>query len=108
MDYYDLQRTTVAVVTASVVYALYRRYNRPSVKDIPGPPSPSWVYGRLGDLLAPLFVLLTTIFEDMNGIGTSRMPVSLKSISWRTMEPWLVGMAHLGYIFTWDRGQARC
>ena len=58
MDYYDLQQTVAAVATASVIYALYRRYDRPSLRDIPGPPNPSWVYGKLGDLM-PVFVLFT-------------------------------------------------
>ena len=99
MDYYDLQQTIAAVATASAIYALYRRYNRPSLKDIPGPPNPSWVYGKLGDLM-PVFVLFTAILKDTNGIGRKGGPVSLKSTSWRTMEPWLVGTAHLGYAFT--------
>jgi hypothetical protein len=45
MDCHNLQQTAAAVAAVSVVYALYRRYNRPSLKDIPGPPSPSWVFG---------------------------------------------------------------
>jgi hypothetical protein len=61
MDYYDLQQTAVAVATASVIYALYRRYNRPSIKDIPGPPNPSWVHGRLEDLSLTFIVLLIAI-----------------------------------------------
>jgi len=60
MDYHDLRQVASAVVTASVIYALYRRYNRPSVKDIPGPPNPSWVHGRLGDLV-PLSIQLIAI-----------------------------------------------
>jgi hypothetical protein len=103
MNYYDLQQTVAAVATASVIYVLYRRYNRPSLKDIPGPPNPSWVCGKLEDLFAPLFTLLNAILKATNGIGGTRRPVSLKSISWRTTELWLAGMAHLGYASTWDR-----
>jgi hypothetical protein len=102
MNYYDLQQTVAAVATASVIYVLYRRYNRPSLKDIPRPPNPSWVYGKLGDLV-PVFVLLfIAILKDTNGTGRKGGPVPLKSTFWRTMEPWLVGMAPLGYAFTWS------
>jgi hypothetical protein len=100
MDYYDLQQTVAAVATASVIYALYRRYNRPSLKDIPRPPNPSWVYGKLRYLLVPVFVSLNAILKGTNGIGRKRRPVPLKGTSWRTMELWFVGMAHLGYAFT--------
>ena len=99
MAYYDLQQTVAAVATASVIYALYRRYNRPSLRDIPGPPNPSWIYGKLGDLV-PVFVSLIAILKGTNGIGRKRRAVPSKSTSWRTMEPWLVGMAPLGYAFT--------
>jgi hypothetical protein len=108
MEYFDLQQIVVAVATAAVVYALYRRYNRPSIRDIPGPPNPSWVHGKLGDLLVPLFVLLIVISKDIYGIGRTRRQVPLKSTSWRTTELWLVGMVHLGYVFTRDRGSVKC
>jgi hypothetical protein len=99
MDYYT-QQTVVAVTTASVIYALYRRYNRPSIRDIPGPPNPSWACGRLEDLLSPLFVLLIAILKDISGTGRASRPVLLKRASWKTMDPWLVGMARLGYVST--------
>ena len=81
MDHYDLQKTAVAVATASVIYVLCRRYSRPSIKDIPGPPNPSWVYGRLEHLLVPLFVPLIAIMKGMNGVGINRMSASLKNTS---------------------------
>jgi len=68
MGYHDLWQAASAVVAASVVYALYRGYNRPSVKDIPGPPNPSWVHGRIGGLV-PSSTLLITILKDTGGIG---------------------------------------
>ena len=46
MDSYNIQQTAAAVATVSVIYALYRRYNRPSLRDIPGPPRLSWFYGN--------------------------------------------------------------
>jgi hypothetical protein len=103
----DLRQTAAAVATASVIYALYQRYNRPSVRDIPGPPNPSWVHGRLGDLLVPLFILIIAILKDINGIGRTGRSVPLKRTSWGTMEPWLVGMGHLGHAFVCDRGLVR-
>ena len=68
MDYYDLRQAALAAATASVIYALYQRYNRPSVKDIPGPPNPSWVHGRPRDLVS-LCILLSAFLKDINGIG---------------------------------------
>jgi len=68
MDYHDLWQAASAVVTASVIYALYRRYNRPSLKDIPGPPNPSWIHGRSGGLV-PLSTLLIAILKDTGGGG---------------------------------------
>lgn len=43
MDYCDLWRAATAVAIASAIYALHRRYTRPSNKDIPGPPNSSWI-----------------------------------------------------------------
>ena len=75
MDYYDLRQTALVVATASVIGVLYQRYNRPSIKDIPGPPTPSWVHGKLRDILS-LSILLSASSKDMHGIGQVRMPVS--------------------------------
>lgn len=75
MDSYDLRQAALAVAAASTIYALYRRYSQPSLKDIPGPPNPSWVHGRPGDP-ASLSILLNPILKDMSGIGRFRTPVS--------------------------------
>ena len=61
MGLYDPQQTILTFAAAWVIYALYRRYNRPSFKDIPGPPNPSWVHGKLGDPLVVWFGLLILI-----------------------------------------------
>ena len=70
MDYYDFRQAAAVVAIASVIYALHRRYNRPSIKDIPGLPNPSWVYGGPGDLVS-FFILLTVTSK---GTSEARAP----------------------------------
>lgn len=71
----NLQQAVLTAAVASFIYALYRRYGRSSLKDIPGPPNPSWVHGRLGDLLVSFLIFL---------IAIRRSPVVLAdSGSWR-------------------------
>ena len=72
MGHNDLQQAALTVAAASVVYALYRKYSRPSVKDIPGPPNPSWVHGRVGDLLTHFFVWITGVRRSPMVLADSR------------------------------------
>lgn len=37
----------LAAGVLSIVYVLYRKYNRPLIKDIRGPDNPSWIFGAL-------------------------------------------------------------
>lgn len=61
MDHNGLQQAALTAAVASVIFVLCRTYSRPSVKDIPGPPNPSWVHGRLRGLIVPLFIFLIEI-----------------------------------------------
>ena len=57
MDYYDLRQVALVGATAYVAYALYQRRTRSSVKDIPGPPNPSWIHGKVVTLsLCPSYL----------------------------------------------------
>lgn len=46
MSYLDPQQTALTFAAVSAVCALYLRYNRSSIKDVRGPPNPSWIYGH--------------------------------------------------------------
>jgi len=42
----DSQQVALATCAATLAYVLYRRYRNLTVKDIPGPKNPSWIYGH--------------------------------------------------------------
>lgn len=72
MSFFDPQQAALTVAAAFAIYALYQRYNRPSLKDIPGPPNPSWVHGRFEDLIVTLFTLLTATRRSSMVLGEPR------------------------------------
>ena len=75
MDYYDLRQVALVGLVAYVVYALYQRRTRSSVKDIPGPPNPSWIHGKVGSRVSSPS-LLGAISKATPGIGWPKMQVS--------------------------------
>lgn len=42
----DPQQTALVICGAAVIYVWYRRHRNSSIRDVPGPKNPSWIYGH--------------------------------------------------------------
>ena len=72
----NYQLGTLATCTAAFVYIILRRLRKPStIKDVPGPANPSWIFGmfRRTALASSIFcgsvALNAGTFQDINGIS---------------------------------------
>jgi len=95
-----------ALVTcaAALVYTLLRRYRRPStIRDVPGPVNPSWIFGTSRSSCPLLtfswrsIVVNVTNFKDTSGTYCSKKPEGQRGGSLRNSGTSFAGTALLGY-----------
>jgi len=82
----DFQQAALTICGVTVAYVLYRRYRNLTIRDIPGPKNPSWIYGISGthtmnDTISPV------LEQDIYGTGNAeRGPTPTRAFS-KNMEP---------------------
>jgi len=82
----DFQQAALAICGVTVAYVLYGRYRNLTIRDVPGPKNPSWIYGISGartmnDTISPV------LEQDTNGTGKAERGLTLRRAFSKNTEP---------------------